>query len=500
MDRGARALRFADARLGARPRRSRRASGDGGKPRDVGGVGPSRAGAGRRPARAFPEPVVPVPRWSGSAALRRRGPSRARSGGLGARADGRAVGAIGPAGAAARARARPRRAGLDRPALDSRASRRRSSAARISPRSFCRRSSSSRPRRRSARGIAGGSSSCSPSFAAVGILLSIHGPPGSWLRALPPLDRVRYASKWLAWTAFSVAMLAGLGLDALRFASGSESGGSGFSSASSPSPLSRRGARASAVSGAPRLRRRERGRRAPGARESGRRRWAGALARRHGERGARRGASLWVSPAFPDSRPRAVSDCARRRSRRSRASRAASSRRRWARSRPGPCGTDVRRRRARAAARGAPRLHEPDLPHSRRCARRRRCRRRPRRRCRLRSIAADTALPARRRERPGALDAVSSREPRLAQGRGLLPRAARPYRPRLSFVRSYRIEADPARAWQRVAAGEIDFAREVLLDRRPEPEPGTSTATLSDARHAPRAARRGSARSAWSPS
>jgi len=56
-----------------------------------------------------------------------------------------------------------------------------------------------------------------------------------------------------------------------------------------------------------------------------------------------------------------------------------------------------------------------------------------------------------------------------------------PYRPRLSFVRSYRIEADPSRAWQRVAAGEIDFAREVLLDRRPEPEPGASGEAHSDA-------------------
>jgi hypothetical protein len=49
-----------------------------------------------------------------------------------------------------------------------------------------------------------------------------------------------------------------------------------------------------------------------------------------------------------------------------------------------------------------------------------------------------------------------------------------PYRPRLSFVRGYRIEVEPARAWERVATGGIDLTREVLLDRRPSPDPGGS--------------------------
>ena len=53
-----------------------------------------------------------------------------------------------------------------------------------------------------------------------------------------------------------------------------------------------------------------------------------------------------------------------------------------------------------------------------------------------------------------------------------------PYRPRFSFLRRYRIEPDAARAWQRVAAGEVDLAHEVLLDRRPEPDPsGPETRT-----------------------
>jgi hypothetical protein len=42
-----------------------------------------------------------------------------------------------------------------------------------------------------------------------------------------------------------------------------------------------------------------------------------------------------------------------------------------------------------------------------------------------------------------------------------------PYRPRLSFVRAYRVEPDPERAWRRVSAGEIDLTREVFLDREP---------------------------------
>ena len=43
-----------------------------------------------------------------------------------------------------------------------------------------------------------------------------------------------------------------------------------------------------------------------------------------------------------------------------------------------------------------------------------------------------------------------------------------PYRPRFSFVTGYRIEPDAARAWARVARGETDFSREVLLERAPQ--------------------------------
>jgi hypothetical protein len=50
-----------------------------------------------------------------------------------------------------------------------------------------------------------------------GLVLAFEGPPGAWLRSLPPLDRFRYPSKYLALTMFAVAVLAGLGSDALRF-------------------------------------------------------------------------------------------------------------------------------------------------------------------------------------------------------------------------------------------------------------------------------------------
>src|SRR5204862_362490 len=53
--------------------------------------------------------------------------------------------------------------------------------------------------------------------AAAGVVLAMAGAPGSWLRALPFLDRIRYPAKALAWTFFALPMLAGLGADELRF-------------------------------------------------------------------------------------------------------------------------------------------------------------------------------------------------------------------------------------------------------------------------------------------
>ncbi|HMF08512.1 MAG TPA: hypothetical protein VKJ00_05210 [Thermoanaerobaculia bacterium] len=49
------------------------------------------------------------------------------------------------------------------------------------------------------------------------LLFSLATPPGAWVRSLPPLDRIRYPAKALTATTFALAVLAGLGTDALRF-------------------------------------------------------------------------------------------------------------------------------------------------------------------------------------------------------------------------------------------------------------------------------------------
>ena len=52
---------------------------------------------------------------------------------------------------------------------------------------------------------------------AAGLVIAAAAPPGSWLRALPGLDRIRYPAKALLLPLFALAALSGLGLDALRF-------------------------------------------------------------------------------------------------------------------------------------------------------------------------------------------------------------------------------------------------------------------------------------------
>ena len=57
-------------------------------------------------------------------------------------------------------------------------------------------------------------------LALAGIVFAAAGPPGSWLRSIPPLDRVRYPAKALTLTFFSLPLLAGIGADSFRFARG----------------------------------------------------------------------------------------------------------------------------------------------------------------------------------------------------------------------------------------------------------------------------------------
>src|SRR5262249_14360024 len=47
-----------------------------------------------------------------------------------------------------------------------------------------------------------------------------------------------------------------------------------------------------------------------------------------------------------------------------------------------------------------------------------------------------------------------------------------PYLPRLSWVRGYVVDPDSSRAWARIASGDVDVTRAVVLDRRPAPDPG----------------------------
>ena len=320
---------------------------------------------------------------------------------------------------------------------------------------------------------------------AAGLLLSMHGPPGVWLRALPPLDRIRYAGKGLAWTSFSLAMLAGLGLDALRFPAESDGGNRRplrilfgalallalGAAALAPLPLPVRLACAigSAAVGILAL-------------GAGRRRWAGALFA--GSAAAALVAALALGlagvPRFaPDAEIRRCSEVLEP-----------------LRKIPGriltpPMGplatwamTDGTFDAAALARQREALLGYTNLT------------------CRIPTVRTAAPLPT---------AASAAMEASIGAGESALPAGAasaralwtpfqpeslgsrkvgdfyraplEPYRPRLSFLRKYRIEPDAARAWARVASGEVDLSREVVLDRRPEPDPaGNDAAPLLLAR------------------
>ncbi len=304
-------------------------------------------------------------------------------------------------------------------------------------------------------------------FAVVGLVLAAGAPPGSWLRALPPLDRVRYPAKWLVFPSFAVAMLAGLGFDALRFAppEGRRRSVVGLAAvaalaAAALSPLSAPvrlccGVGAAAV-----------GLAALGA---GRRPLAGSLL------GAAAAAGLVGALALGPGALSGFTDEASL----SRCSESVLALSRvagrvvtppmgalWGWTlRDGAFGELVRRQREAL-------IGYSNLP------------------CRVPTVRTAAPLPtaaaaAIARSIGPAEDALPAG---AASGRVLwtpfpperLPskkigdffRAPlAPYRPRLSYVRGYRVERDRTRAWERVAAGEVDLTREVLLDRRPVPDP-----------------------------
>jgi hypothetical protein len=314
-------------------------------------------------------------------------------------------------------------------------------------------------------------------FAAAGLVLAAHGPPGAWLRAAPPFDRIRYPAKALAWTAFGTAMLAGLGLDALRFAPAARGPRLAVAAASvaalaaaALAPLAFPVRLASAVGAAAVGLLAVAGETPAGGRSTGGARARAALA---GVAAASLVAALALGlaalPRFaPEAALRACSDDSGLLARI-----------------PGrivtpPMGEVARwtlrdgsfdsaaLRRQRDALLGYANL-TCGVPTIRTAA--------PMKTAGAEDVERSIG-PA---EDPRPAGAASGRvlwtpfPPRLLPSRKLgdfFRAPISPYRPRLSFVRGYRIEVDPARAFDRAASGGIDLTREVVLDRRPSPDPG----------------------------
>ncbi len=308
-------------------------------------------------------------------------------------------------------------------------------------------------------------------FAGLGILVAGDGPPGAWLRSLPPLDRIRYPAKGLAWTSFSVAVLAGLGLDSLRFFPGNRRSRLLFGLAAvlalalgaAASPLSLPVRLCCAV-GAAAL-----GLLALGA---GLRPLMGAVL--GGVAAAAVVAALAIAlrvlPRFaPEAQlrrcPETVAELSRVAGRVVTPPMGAL----WIWAlRDGSFDSGLLMRQREAL------LGYTNLP------------------CRVPTVRTAAPLPtAAAAAIAASIGPAEDAMPAGAAGARILwtpfPPARlpsrsvgdffraplAPYRPRLSFVRGYRVEPDAARAWSRVASGEVDLTREVLLDRRPVPDPSS---------------------------
>jgi hypothetical protein len=302
-----------------------------------------------------------------------------------------------------------------------------------------------------------------------GLFVAAAGPPGSWVRAIPPLDRMRYPEKWLGATVFALAALGGLGLDTLRFRAGGRVLKAVFVIAAAAglavtlgfagmTPLS-----AAIVVGlvaAVAL-----------AFGAGRQELAGGLLAAVVSLALLASFAIANRPLFtfaPEAeirrRPPALDALGNLTGRVLTPPAAVLSR--WVvRDGSFDAATLARQREALAGY--------TNLLFG------------------VSTVRTAAALPT------GAGRAIadsidSSADPVRAAG----PASARvlwspfqpthlpsrkvgqffrapiaPYRPRLSFARSYRLERDPARAWSRVASGDVDLAREVLLDRDPSPRP-----------------------------
>ena len=311
--------------------------------------------------------------------------------------------------------------------------------------------------------------------AVAGILFGMAAPPGPWLRALPFLDRIRYPAKALALTFFALPMLAGIGADTLRFAPGSRrallASGIGLGGLilllfSRQPPAARLaegiGLAALVWLAAARTGQAPGSAAAPGARR----------AVFEGVAALALTASLFIAarPSFryaPESEirrvPATIPFLARVAGR--------------VLTPPPPDLAAWVLRDARFDAATLRRQREALLGYTNLLSG-------------VTTVRTASALPTETQERIAA--SIDAAEPVRAAGAvaarvlwspflpatlglrevGEFSRAPlNPYRSRLSFVPGYRVEPDPARAWARSSRGELDWSREVFLDREPNPRP-----------------------------
>ena len=304
---------------------------------------------------------------------------------------------------------------------------------------------------------------------AAGIVLAVAAPPGTWLRELPGLNRIRYPAKALTATVFSVAALAGLGLDTLRFAAGRRArwllailaAGGGLAAVA----LTRHGGAFRALTGA-------------GAA-------ALILLALLPPRSAAAGGALAAAAALCLTASFAAVNGAVFRFVAGEEIRRPSEPIGFLARVPGRILTPPMSELAPWVTRDwsfdaamVRRQREALIGYTNLLAG-------------VRTLRTAAALPTGTARRiADAIDAEPdpSRAGGAASGRvywtpflpnrlgsrkvGEFYRAPlNPYRPRISFVREYAVEPDAGRAWLRVARGESDWSRQVLLDREPSPRP-----------------------------
>jgi hypothetical protein len=305
--------------------------------------------------------------------------------------------------------------------------------------------------------------------AATGIVLAAAAPPGTWLRELPGLNRIRYPAKALVVTLFAVAALAGLGLDSLRFLPERRkrlllallAAAAGAAAVSSPVQGSAlRAATAAGAAALVLLALLRVGPKAPGAALSG----IAVLCLIAALTLASRGLFRFVPGEEIRRRPESSEFLA---------------------GVPGRILTPPMGVLAPWVARDwsfdaamVRRQREGLIGYTNLLAG-------------VRTLRSAAALPTQGAQRiANAVDAGPDPSPAAGAASGrlywtpFLPESLgsrkigeffraplNPYRPRVSLVRQYAVEPDSGRAWTRVARGESDWSRQVLLDREPSPRP-----------------------------